>query len=66
MDMLYPKLVSTGVFYSSGFVFAMGGNNDGACERYDVANDEWKRIPSFAGKIESENSLYTYVSVMTK
>jgi hypothetical protein len=49
--MQVPKLVSTGIIISSGFVYAIGGNNDGVCERYDIGKNRWVRIPSFAGKI---------------
>ena len=36
-NMLHPKLVSTGLFYSNGYVFAIGGNSEGECERYNVS-----------------------------
>ena len=65
-NMLYPKLVSSGVFSSNGFAFAMGGNSDGNCERYDVGRNKWEKIPSFAGKIDGENSLYTYTLCMSR
>jgi hypothetical protein len=50
-SMLHPKLVSSGLFFSGGYVFAIGGNSDGHCERYDVERNKWQLIPSFAGKI---------------
>jgi hypothetical protein len=46
-----PKLVSTGLLSSNGFVYAIGGNNDGICERYEISRNKWIRIPSFSGKI---------------
>ena len=40
-NMLHPKLVSSGLFYSNGYVFSFGGNNEGICERYNIAQDKW-------------------------
>ena len=60
------KLVSNSLFYTSGYVYAIGGNSEGTCERYNVDKDVWQKIPSFAGKISGENSLYTYASCMIK
>jgi N-acetylneuraminic acid mutarotase len=35
-SMIQPKLVFSGLFYSNGFTFAIGGNNDGYCESLDI------------------------------
>ena len=39
--MQVPKLVSTGLIMSNGYVFALGGNNDGICERLDIGKNKW-------------------------
>lgn len=64
--MYHPKLVSSGLFYSNGYAFAIGGNSEGECERYNVDKDLWQRIPSFSNKINGETSLYTYTCCMIK
>ncbi len=65
-SMNHPRLTSSGLFFSNGFVFAIGGNSEGVCERYNVDTDNWQRIPSFRGKIEGENSLYNLTKCMLK
>jgi len=40
-NMLCPKLVSSGLFFSNGYAFAIGGNNDGVCERYSIEKNVW-------------------------
>lgn len=39
--MTHPRLTSTGLFYTNGFVFAIGGNSEAICERYNVDTDTW-------------------------
>jgi hypothetical protein len=64
--MTHPRLTSQGMHYTNGFVFAIGGNSEGICERYNVDIDRWQRIPSYNGKIEGESSLYTYAMCMLR
>jgi hypothetical protein len=30
-----PRLISSGLFYSNGYAYVVGGDNNGVCERYD-------------------------------
>ena len=39
--MTHARLTSSGLFYSNGYVFAIGGNSEGICERYNVDTDRW-------------------------
>ena len=64
--MTHPRLTSSGLFFTNGFVFAIGGNSEGLCERYNVDTDKWQRIPSFMGRIEGETSLYTFAMCMLR
>lgn len=64
--MLHPKLISSGLMYSNGYAFAIGGNNEGICERFNIESNVWQKIPSFSGKIHEETSLYTYTCCLVK
>ena len=61
--MKVPHLSSQGLFYSSGYVYAIGGNNKGICERYLLSDNKWQIIPSFVDSIEN-NLLFSFT--MTK
>jgi N-acetylneuraminic acid mutarotase len=40
--MMCPRLMSSGgLLYSNGYAYAIGGNNDGICERFDYKRDRW-------------------------
>jgi hypothetical protein len=49
--MSVPKLVSSGCLYSGknpgGHIYVIGGTIDQTCERYSIAQDKWRKIPSF-------------------
>lgn len=64
--MNHPKLINQGLFFSNGYVFAIGGNSEGICERYNVDTDRWQRIPSYSGKLEGEASLFAYTITMIR
>lgn len=64
--MTHARLTSSGLFFTNGFVFAIGGNSEGICERYNVDTDRWHRIPSFLGRIDGETSLYTFGMCMLR
>lgn len=53
-----------GVFYSKGFIYAIGGNKRGICERYNVNSDYWEAIPSYTD-ISSQSDLYSWAICMT-
>lgn len=64
--MNHPRLVQQGLFYTNGFVFAVGGNAEAVCERYNVDTDKWVRIPNYNGRIEGESTLYTFGMCMMR
>lgn len=68
-DLPIAKLVSTGCGYSSrnpgGHIYVIGGTIDQSCERYSVAEDKWKEIPSYKKLTAIGNGLFSYAIVMT-
>lgn len=68
-DLPLAKLVSTGCAYSArnagGHVYVIGGTMDQTCERYSVAEDKWKTIPSYKKLTAIGNGLFSYAMVMT-
>jgi hypothetical protein len=47
-EMKAPRVANGTCQYYSGFVYAIGGNEKDVCERYDVHNDVWEVVPSYA------------------
>jgi Kelch motif len=64
--MNHPRLTQQGLFCSNGFVFAIGGNAEAVCERYNVDTDKWVRIPNYNGRLEGESSLYYFAMCMMR
>jgi len=64
--MSHPRLTFSGLFFSNGFAFAIGGNSEAVCERYNVDTDRWIRIPSYDGRIQGEATLYSYTMCMIR
>lgn len=47
-DMRIGKTFSGTAFFFDGYIYTIGGNEKNVCERYDLDNDMWESIPSFA------------------
>ena len=46
-DMKAARSFSNSCFFYEGFVYAIGGNEQNLCERFDVDNGMWEVIPSY-------------------
>ena len=58
-SMKVAKLLSSGLFYSKGWTYTVGGNKKGKCERYNVENNYWELIPSYI-EVCDHIDLYTW------
>jgi hypothetical protein len=63
-SMKVAKLLSSGLFFSKGWVYTVGGNKKGKCERYHVENNYWELIPSYI-EVSDYIDLYTWTMTVT-
>jgi len=63
-SMKVPKLLSSGLFHSKGWVYTIGGNKKGKCERYHIENNYWEIIPSYI-EVSDYVDLYTWTMTVT-
>lgn len=61
--MKVPKLLPSGLCFSSGWVYAIGGNKKGKCERYNIESNYWEIIPSYV-EVSDYLDLYTWTLTM--
>jgi hypothetical protein len=64
--MKVPKLLSTGLSTSQGYVYACGGNKKGVCERLNIEGNYWEKLPSYVEIDDTVTDMFTWTAVMLK
>lgn len=61
-DMLYPRTFNQSACLYNNFIYAIGGNADCNCERYDFYSNKWQLIESYTSVLKSKkmNELYNF------
>ena len=47
-EMRVGKTFSCSAFLHDNYIYKIGGNEKDYCERYDLENDMWESIPTYA------------------
>lgn len=53
-EMKIAKTFNQNVHFHEGMIYAFGGNDRDACERYDSYKNQWEMLPSYAEIVTSK------------